>query len=747
MIGASKILTVSYGTFSCTLEGFDDPFTTMRAIAEYFRDLAADDRYFGAEPPTPDAAMLHRIAEREERRRVEARLDDRGVTLRAAEPGAHLPSAAVAVPVAVPADAATPAPALADATDMPDGVAARLARIRAAVAEAEAAAAARYVEDEDAPERSDLAALFAAEPAPASGGAEDEAATTVAADPDDTGPQDAAPIPAAPAEHATADLDRHIALATPEAPAPEVRAPAGDAAVAAGQADRDGIVTGPGDDGAPQAARTSQVPVFPDDEIVAEVDDPLFFDPLEAPAAREAPLAEARLPEARLAEARLAEAGLPEAGLPDAGLAESRSEADRPEAGVAAAEAAPVDRPDVAVAAPDPADAVAAAPDTVAETAPDTAPETVPDTVPDTSPGTVAASAAGPAAEPLDAAGAPAALAEKALRARARVVRVRRAAAPAPAPVAADGPVADAAPDAAAAPPPPVAEAHAEAHAGAARDDAAPGAPADDAALATALSAILRDAEPPPAADAARSPAPVEETAVSRLMEQTRTEMAVPENRRRLSAIAHLKAAVAATVAERLRFGRPRTEEREETRTEAYRDDLARVVRPRRPEGTPDEGERAAPLVLVSSQRIDRPQPAATPAAAPVAPVAPVRPRRIAGAAAAALLEEDEGGPVDNIFADVRGFAEFAENVGAHALPDLIEAAAAYAAAVEGRDQFTRPQLMRQVETATGELVREDGLRSFGALLREGRIVKVTRGRFSVTQSSRFLAEARKLAG
>ena len=63
---------------------------------------------------------------------------------------------------------------------------------------------------------------------------------------------------------------------------------------------------------------------------------------------------------------------------------------------------------------------------------------------------------------------------------------------------------------------------------------------------------------------------------------------------------------------------------------------------------------------------------------------------------------------------------------------------------VEHREQFSRPQLMtkvRQVETE--ESSREDRLRSFGQLLREGKIEKTSGGRFTASDRISFKPDAR----
>jgi hypothetical protein len=214
---------------------------------------------------------------------------------------------------------------------------------------------------------------------------------------------------------------------------------------------------------------------------------------------------------------------------------------------------------------------------------------------------------------------------------------------------------------------------------------------------------------------------------MDRLLAEADHKMDEPESATRRNAFTHLRAAVAAKKAD-VAMGKP---ERDANQDDAYRSDLAEVVRPRRPGGagarTPRPAEsRPAPLKLVAEQRIDAGRPSNA---------GPVRPRRVSSITEKAPLRADDGST----------FADYAEEMGATTLSQLLEAAASYLSFVEGREQFSRPQLMSKVRQAgtDGEFSREDGLRSFGQLLRAGKIEKIKGGRFTVSEDIGYRPDQR----
>jgi hypothetical protein len=178
---------------------------------------------------------------------------------------------------------------------------------------------------------------------------------------------------------------------------------------------------------------------------------------------------------------------------------------------------------------------------------------------------------------------------------------------------------------------------------------------------------------------------PVDTADVSSLMDETDQQMATPESNRRRNTLAHLRAAVAATIADKS-LGKD-----DKDCTEAYRNDLAKAVRPRHPETS--GVRKSAPLRLVAEQRIDEPAAEAPEIAVPAPAPKPE--------VAANDTNETQAEPVKS-----SDFGQFAADVGAHSLEAKLEAAATYLSHIRGIDQFSRPKLLR-----TGKLARkEDGL-------------------------------------
>ena len=692
MVNNNKILTVSYGTFSCTLEGFEDSFETMKAIAEYFRDLAADDRYFGAEPPQLDPETLALIARREASRQVEARRDANGtgVVLRASayeapaetpveqpapapaaaapvEPVAEAPAPEVEVAVAETAEAVAPVSPAAQSF-APESIAAKLQRIRAVVSRNEAAEADDYSEDEHAdsviasaademtaaldadsqhvdadepealPVDDELAAAFARIDARAETAIYAGDQGSYEEETDATDGNVMSILAAMQAEAAPAVEDEEVEAADDE----DTLATADDEA--ADDEDDDVLFAD-----APDDMATEDVSDEDEDEDEGE-DDEEVINILDQSTGDATPMT-MRVKRADL-EAAIAAGELEEvvedhfAALAEQKRAERAAEEARELAAKEAAEAAAravMDEDESSLSPEDEADLMAELAQIEAEHAEDLpeAAETGEETV-------------------------------------------------------------ETANDA---------------------EEIAALRPAEEEEIAAEVEAV-EDETPEAPESPARLVADQSDSDVSRLMAAAEARMGEAESSTSRETYRHLRAAVAATEAERSAGRNPG----DASGDDVYREDLANVVRPRRPRpnGTarperPSGESRPAPLKLVAEQRVDLDQDTAR---------GPVRPRRVSAPEA----EAGESG----------GFEKYAADMGATELRELLEAAASYLSFVEGREQFSRPQLMNKVrQVQHNEFNREDGLRSFGQLLREGKIEKTGGGRFTATHDIGFRPDAR----
>lgn len=663
MVNNNKILTVSYGTFSCTLEGFDDSFSTMKAIAEYFRDLASDDRYFGAEPPQLDAEMLARIAQRQISSPVAAYEGESGIVLRAGETDTVTEATA---PVTQ-----EPLTEVAKADEKP--VAEDV--IEDAVEEAEATeievaeipVADKPIEDVIAEDVTSQAITDIVEPTVA---APDVAPMRVYVEPEVAKEENIVPAP----DSIAAKLQRIRAVVSRnEASTKFVDSTEDENA--------DGFLGAPTtlqydefEDDDRIAAEETAVELFVEDSADGDAQDyaaeaaneitntPTTFDSIgSAEATNET---DSKDTSADLTETEDDDLFGDENQTDDdddlANLLEDVRKTNKTARPLGNARVLKIKRTDFEAAV------VSGQIEPISET--DNSSET---TLSDEDEAELMRELAEVESEDVSDA-------ERDTDNQAEIDHAGDED-----PLESDF----------------------------AYDD-------EDTQVAPSL---------PPAADE-------DENDLSRLMDAADTKMEEPETTSRREAYSHFRAAVTVANAEQAAGGSVNSD----TDDGAYREDLASVVRPRRPAAIADAAPskrpsrpvagNSAPLKLVAEQRVDD--------HAEQAPRGPVRPRRVS----AVRVDETHLAGDET----TGGFAEFAQEMEARGLKELLEAAASYMSFVEGREHFSRPQLMtkvRQVETSNFN--REDGLRSFGKLLREGKIQKTSGGRFTASEDIGFRPDER----
>lgn len=735
MVQNNKILTVSYGTFSCTLEGFDDAFGTMKAIAEYFRDLASDDRYFGSEPPVPDTEMLARIAQREISRKVDARQEASGeYVLRASEAQAQL------------------APPPEDA-------------IRTTNRETEPSSYddARPSPDVSSLETAELKSPSVSSSTVASDGIDSANHSEQGSNDDD---ETEAVIPPPQTRQSLADVMAQTdSLTIPEFVAEPVDVPEYRVDSIARRLERIRAVVSRKESASPNLVSAKITdPTSHQNSALKELQqpdrqtEPTTIAGTQNQTTETLPskdqIGSERTPEhcadalaACLSEESYAERKQAASIVPDKSASAPKTETET-ETGVRTETQA---RNDLSTLETEPREVEREKPEHQSTATNEGEARVVseekildsiglsevveennenPEQSENASPSLDAIEAISRAMSDPDSDGSRTETRPK----EPLVIKVKRSdfeAALEAGSLEEVDPASNPATSLSA-------EDEDELVRELARIDVENPANAktetealDTFDISQESDIVETEVSPKMASSDEANPDDKktnDEDELTRLMTVIEERMEIPDTSSIHNTYSQLRAAVSETKETE------RTEAPDQTSdsSQAYREDLAQAIRPKRPIAIQRDTEkrvgeaRPAPLKLAAEHRVDRPQNTKK---------GPVRPRRVAAE------------PVETTAAEPKsenGFAEFASSVKAKELPELLEAAAAYLVFVEGRAQFSRPQLMnrvRQVDALAFD--REAGLRSFGHLLREGKIEKSGGGRFTASSGIGFRPDAR----
>ncbi|NDW52677.1 hypothetical protein [Aliiroseovarius sp. PrR006] len=661
MVNNNKILTVSYGTFSCTLEGFDDPFGAMKSIAEYFRGLAEQDRSFGAEPVAPDTSVLHQIAERESLKQVDAEIEDKGIILR--QSGEDLKAQAAGQPEIE--------------DDKPATETAKVVAMDAQSDEREDNAGAQHdLNEDDALSKLSRLRAAAMDDAPTSDEfLEDEHAAgsvkSALTDLDDLDEFEG--LISNHARAADAETEEETVSETADREAKRQRV-------------KDQIAMN--DDGAPEpqvTALTLGAEDAVDAALVVQQTD-------EADRRENAPSEASNVSRVLRVKRKRRNDGEEDVVISQTNTPTSDSIEDATEIGTETSVDTAAEQESVLTAEQE-ADLAAELAQAEAETRAELEQQ------PEPAPAIKSAFASIAPLPPLPL--------DDSLRVAVQEVSTK---------------VGDSI-----------------------TGDISASAPRSE--LHTEIEALLSTMEAESRMDARRErraqvfddqESARDDTALDRILAETNTQMDDQNASRRRNSISHLKAAVQATRADKP--GGP-VEVAEEEQKSPYRSDLAQAVKPPSPEATAPKSpgpQRTSPLVLISEQRIKE-----TDIEQDNSVTAPrdrlVRPRRVNVSTSRKRPDgteaDSDAEPVYAATADLTSFVAFTSNIDHGDIEGYLRAAASFVTQASGLSHFSRPQVVKLVTKldVPGGISREDALRSFGRLLREGDIIKVAQGCYSLT--------------